>query len=575
DQYDGKVYYCGQEIVEADYDTFIPLQGGFTYAKDINNVYKFGEIINGADPETIEIINENFTKDQNHVFWDIKMISGVDLNSFEPINSAISQDSSNIYCEDGILTTDVENYQFVTENTGYATDSINVYFWCTQLENSDSSTFEVVINDFAKDKNNIYYQGFIIDMVQDTFEPLIKGYSKDATKVYFRYEYLPEADATSFEVVPYNTYPDPALFCEEATMLDAYDDNYCYYNGEITDDRITINNPNFGSLITREKPYFSDVQKDSLDYFFEKEVFVGYGDGTFGYQKNLNRAELLKIVLEASGTPLNHYPNGCFPDVTGGEWYTNYVCTAQELDYISGYPDGTFKPGDYVNKVEAIKMIAEVMNWDLETEVPSYVDSYDDVQDSNEWFFTYVDHGLYYYFLEMNETRQLDPANFITRGDAAEILYRSQVSNLVLFGNGFMGANHLAAASHNFLKIHEYTKEMTILDFHDFETDQGKTFALAIVNINGLDQWNSLGIENPDNTNILILGRFDEATKTPELVQFYVPENQTDETLDYLEYFISNVDINDGMQIICENIQTLNNVGWYLFNKNLLPDLTN
>lgn len=48
--------------------------------------------------------------------------------------------------------------------------------------------------------------------------------------------------------------------------------------------------------------------------------------------------------------------HNCFPDVQD-EWFASYVCFAKSHGYVTGYADGNFHPEREVNKAEAVKII--------------------------------------------------------------------------------------------------------------------------------------------------------------------------------------------------------------------------
>lgn len=169
------------------------------------------------------------------------------------------------------------------------------------------------------------------------------------------------------------------------------------------------------SDVSEKNPYFNATY-----YLSQKGIINGYSDGTFKPYNEINRAELLKILLEGTGievvTPQTH----CFPDVPYNEWYSGYICTAKSLGFIEGYPGGNFRPAQKINKVEAIKILGEIYNWPL-TLSSNFEPFLDTPQD--QWYIPYLEYakgkgllpetGAYY-----------KPATEISRGAVAETLYR-------------------------------------------------------------------------------------------------------------------------------------------------------
>lgn len=118
-----------------------------------------------------------------------------------------------------------------------------------------------------------------------------------------------------------------------------------------------------GSVSTDETVNpFSDLSDDNKNktailYLRDKGVINGYVDGTFKPDATVTRAELLKILIEGKGVhPTYGDYNGCFKD-SGNDWYTPYACYAKSMNWVGGYTDGTFRPNQAVNKVEALKIL--------------------------------------------------------------------------------------------------------------------------------------------------------------------------------------------------------------------------
>lgn len=109
-------------------------------------------------------------------------------------------------------------------------------------------------------------------------------------------------------------------------------------------------------------PPFPDMERSWYRYseaailLRERGVLQGDPDGNFRPKDPVNRAEFLKIIFRARGSN-EPVAGSCFPDVPADAWFAPYVCAAARRGIVKGYPDGTFKPEQPVNTVEAIKMI--------------------------------------------------------------------------------------------------------------------------------------------------------------------------------------------------------------------------
>ena len=170
---------------------------------------------------------------------------------------------------------------------------------------------------------------------------------------------------------------------------------------------------------------FDDVDDDNsyytaIKYLRETDVISGYADGTFKPDQTVSRVEALKMIFEALDTELADGSKLTFPDVEKGQWYTDYVATAKTLGIVDGYPDGTFRPADPVNKVELIKMVLNAADIDVDPVVIG--DPYNDV-DNLDWFAAYANHAK-----ETNITTssgsKFYPDEDMTRGEVAETIYR-------------------------------------------------------------------------------------------------------------------------------------------------------
>jgi hypothetical protein len=160
------------------------------------------------------------------------------------------------------------------------------------------------------------------------------------------------------------------------------------------------------------------LYEDAIRFIYDKGIVQGYPDGSYKPNSTINRAELVKIVVEAVyNNEFESYGNtACFNDVKAGDWYTKYVCFAKDRGIVEGYSDGTFQPAKGVNFVEALKIV--MVGYGNEYTV------------SDPWYKSMVE------LASANNIIPLDTKGFdqvFTRGQMAELVTRN-----IKFKEGFL-----------------------------------------------------------------------------------------------------------------------------------------
>ncbi len=107
---------------------------------------------------------------------------------------------------------------------------------------------------------------------------------------------------------------------------------------------------------------FPDWAKSSIYKLVDLEVLSGNSDGSFAPNRLINRAEFCKMLVKATHTEIYHSEKNSFPDVKSSDWFYDFVETAKQNGWVKGYPNGTFKPGNNINRAEAAKMLINAFN---------------------------------------------------------------------------------------------------------------------------------------------------------------------------------------------------------------------
>jgi len=106
---------------------------------------------------------------------------------------------------------------------------------------------------------------------------------------------------------------------------------------------------------------FSDVSEgawyyDAVRYASENGLMGGYGNGLFGPNDNLSRAQFAQILFNREGRPVVNYLLQ-YGDVASGAWYTEAVRWATSQGIVGGYGNGMFGPNDNITREQLAVML--------------------------------------------------------------------------------------------------------------------------------------------------------------------------------------------------------------------------
>lgn len=174
-----------------------------------------------------------------------------------------------------------------------------------------------------------------------------------------------------------------------------------------------------------QKTSFIDVSRshrnyDAIQYLVDQGVINGYSDGTFKPNNTVNRVEALKMLMLAFNAGTGPSQSLTFSDTDNGAWYATALGTAVAKGIVKGYNDGTFRPGSTVNKAEYLKMLFETNGVDLTDSVTA--NPYADVP-KDAWYAPYAYMTNRKNLMEVADNL-LKAADGMTRGNVAETIYR-------------------------------------------------------------------------------------------------------------------------------------------------------
>ncbi len=138
---------------------------------------------------------------------------------------------------------------------------------------------------------------------------------------------------------------------------------------------------------------FADLSKD---LWYNKAVasmaqggyVTGYEDGNFYGDNAITRAEMVAMVVRFTAAKEGTVS---FADVDNSHWAYDAIATAVARNWVSGYPDNTFRPDQYITRAETMAVINRILGRGVSVEgLNDIYLNWPDNQDPNEWYYCEV-----------------------------------------------------------------------------------------------------------------------------------------------------------------------------------------
>ena len=171
---------------------------------------------------------------------------------------------------------------------------------------------------------------------------------------------------------------------------------------------------------------YSDLDKNSFYYkavetFTAEGILEGYPDGSFKPNQPINRAEALKVILKTFNKDAAELPAEKFPDVNEGDWFYDFVRQGLKHKIIEGYVDGTFKPGNQVLYSESLKM--GLVGKGIDVSEVSFAEFHPSVK-AEDWFAKHFVYANNLGMIELEANGALNPNKAYTRGEFVDLIFK-------------------------------------------------------------------------------------------------------------------------------------------------------
>lgn len=162
----------------------------------------------------------------------------------------------------------------------------------------------------------------------------------------------------------------PAGFIpDHIAYIQGYPDNTIRPEGNVTREEVAaalfrLLDPTYRDTIQTTSSTFSDIERtrwsvEHIGTLSTGKIIEGYPDGTFKPSNYITRAEL--AAMASRFDKLSSSDTNKFSDIDGN-WAAEYINSAAQKGWITGYSDGTFKPDQYVSRAEFVTFVNNALN---------------------------------------------------------------------------------------------------------------------------------------------------------------------------------------------------------------------
>ncbi len=174
---------------------------------------------------------------------------------------------------------------------------------------------------------------------------------------------------------------------------------------------------------------FKDIEghwaANFINTLAKQGLLGGFSDGTFKPDEQMNRAQYAALLVKALNPTVKRDAIQ-FSDITADFWAKDVIQQAYRSQFISGFPDHTFRPNANIQRVQVI--VSLISGLGLNSADMSVLSLYDDrnaIPDyAKDEVATATNKGI---VVNYPKTKQLNPNNNATRAEVVAMVYQALV----------------------------------------------------------------------------------------------------------------------------------------------------
>jgi hypothetical protein len=166
---------------------------------------------------------------------------------------------------------------------------------------------------------------------------------------------------------------------------------------------------------------------DFISGLATQNLIGGFADGSFKPDIAINRAQYAALLVKAFN-PAPKRDAIAFPDIPGSFWAKPFIDQAYRAGFISGFPDGSFKPDQNIPRFQLLASLVSGLG--LSGGTPALLAAYDDRASIPQYAQTQIATATQQKLVvNYPNLRQLNPVRDTTRAEVAAFVYQALVQS--------------------------------------------------------------------------------------------------------------------------------------------------
>ena len=167
--------------------------------------------------------------------------------------------------------------------------------------------------------------------------------------------------------------------------------------------------------------------KKAIGVLAAKGIISGTSSTTFSPDSEISRVEIAALIVRTL-SKLDPNAASSFSDVGKNDWYYGSVGSAKRFGIMNGTSTSTFEPNVDIQKDQIVAVTARTIRNEMDyknpMDVESYLNKYVDAGQIPDWARSDISLTTRENLVVPRGDKRFIPAESMTRGDAAVILYR-------------------------------------------------------------------------------------------------------------------------------------------------------